>query len=35
MQKPVRAGGFPSQGRGDDRIAKITYLLNNYIGTDD
>jgi len=34
MQLPVRAGDLPSQGR-EDRILKITYLLKNYIGTDD
>ena len=34
MQLPVRAGGLPSQGRGEDRILKMTYLFKNYIGTD-
>jgi hypothetical protein len=35
MQLLVRAGGLPFQGWGEDRILKITYLLKNYIGTDD
>jgi len=34
MQLPVRAGGLPSQGRGEDRILKMTYLFKNYIETD-
>jgi hypothetical protein len=35
IQLPAKAGGLPSEGRGEDRILKITHLLKNYIGTDD
>jgi hypothetical protein len=32
---PESIEGLPSKQQGDGRILKISYLLENYIGTDD
>ena len=34
MWLPESIQGLPSEGRGDGRILKIAYFLENYIGND-